>query len=38
MPTTVPPSPQVIQSRLERILPTVTRPGRYTGGEINQVV
>ncbi len=31
-------SPQVIQSRLERILPTVTRPGRYTGGEINQVV
>jgi len=31
-------SPQIIQSRLERILPTVRRPGRYTGGEINQVV
>lgn len=38
MPATVLLSPQVIQSRLERILPTVIRPGRYTGGEVNQVV
>ena len=27
-----------IQSKLERILPTVRKPGRYTGGELNQVV
>jgi len=27
-----------IQSRLERILPTVQKPGRYTGGELNQVI
>jgi radical SAM family uncharacterized protein len=27
-----------IQSRLERILPTVQKPGRYTGGELNQVL
>ncbi len=27
-----------IQSRLERVLPTVQKPGRYTGGELNQVV
>lgn len=27
-----------IQSRLERILPTVQKPGRYTGGELNQIV
>ena len=27
-----------IQSRLERILPGVQKPGRYTGGELNQVV
>ncbi len=38
MPATVSPSPQAIQRRLERILPTVARPGRYTGGELNQVV
>jgi radical SAM family uncharacterized protein len=31
-------STEYIQSRLERILPTVTKPGRYTGGEFNQVV
>ncbi|MGE5224118.1 MAG: TIGR03960 family B12-binding radical SAM protein [Omnitrophica WOR_2 bacterium] len=31
-------SPEEIQSRLERILPTVQKPGRYTGGELNQVV
>ena len=30
--------PSKIQSRLERILPTVRKPGRYTGGELNQVV
>ena len=27
-----------IQSQLEKILPTVQKPGRYTGGELNQVV
>jgi radical SAM family uncharacterized protein len=27
-----------IENRLERILPTVQKPGRYTGGEYNQVV
>lgn len=27
-----------IQTRLERVLPTVQKPGRYTGGELNQVV
>jgi radical SAM family uncharacterized protein len=27
-----------IQNRLERILPTVQKPGRYTGGELNQIV
>jgi len=31
-------SPSEIELRLERILPTVQKPGRYTGGEINQVV
>lgn len=31
-------TPLEIQSRLERILPTVSKPGRYTGGELNQVV
>ena len=31
-------TPSKIQSRLERILPTVRKPGRYTGGELNQVV
>jgi radical SAM family uncharacterized protein len=30
--------PNEIQARLERILPTVQKPGRYTGGELNQVV
>jgi radical SAM family uncharacterized protein len=32
------PTPQEITSRLERILQTVQKPGRYTGGELNQVV
>jgi radical SAM family uncharacterized protein len=27
-----------IQNKIERILPTVQKPGRYTGGELNQVV
>ena len=27
-----------IQDRLERLLPAVQKPGRYTGGELNQVV
>jgi radical SAM family uncharacterized protein len=31
-------SPNEIQNRLARILPTVQKPGRYTGGELNQVV
>jgi radical SAM family uncharacterized protein len=31
-------SPEEISRRLEIILPTVQKPGRYTGGEINQVV
>jgi len=30
--------PDEIQARLEHILPTVQKPGRYTGGELNQVV
>ncbi|MBC8508014.1 MAG: TIGR03960 family B12-binding radical SAM protein [Anaerolineales bacterium] len=31
-------TPKEIQSRLGRVLPTVQKPGRYTGGELNQVV
>jgi radical SAM family uncharacterized protein len=31
-------SPHEIDDRLKRILPTVQKPGRYTGGELNQVV
>jgi len=31
-------TPEEIQRRLAPILPTVERPGRYTGGELNQVV
>ena len=31
-------TPSEIDSRLERILPRVQKPGRYTGGELNQVV
>ncbi len=31
-------TPDEIQRKLERILPTVQKPGRYTGGELNQVV
>lgn len=27
-----------IEARLQRILPTVRKPGRYTGGELNQVL
>ncbi len=30
-------SPQEINTKLERILPTVQKPARYTGGELNQV-
>jgi radical SAM family uncharacterized protein len=29
---------QNIEARLQRIFPTVRKPGRYTGGELNQVV
>jgi radical SAM family uncharacterized protein len=28
----------ILQQQLERLLPTVTKPGRYVGGELNQVV
>ncbi|CUS04332.2 conserved protein of unknown function [Candidatus Promineifilum breve] len=31
-------TPVEIDQALERILPRVTKPGRYTGGELNQVV
>ena len=31
-------TPDQINARLERILPTVEKPGRYVGGELNQVV
>ncbi len=31
-------SSNIIQGRLERILPSVEKPGRYTGGELNQIV
>ena len=31
-------TPEVIEAHLERILPMVEKPGRYTGGELNQVV
>lgn len=30
-------TPQQIEQKLERILPRVDKPGRYTGGEYNQV-
>ena len=32
------PTPEEIAQRLERILSGVQKPGRYTGGELNQVV
>jgi radical SAM family uncharacterized protein len=31
-------SPEKIQNKLNTVLPRVSRPGRYTGGELNQVV
>lgn len=31
-------SPQEIKKKLDRLLPGVQKPGRYTGGELNQVV
>ncbi len=31
-------NPEEIQVKLNNILPTVQKPGRYTGGELNQVV
>jgi radical SAM family uncharacterized protein len=31
-------SQEALWRRVERILPTVTKPGRYVGGELNQVV
>lgn len=32
------PNPEEIATRLERILPIVQKPGRYTGGEFNQIL
>lgn len=32
------PTPQAISRTLEQLLPRVQKPGRYTGGELNQVV
>lgn len=29
---------ETLQRRVERILPTVVKPGRYVGGELNQIV
>ncbi len=31
-------TPEQIESKLDTLLPRVQRPGRYTGGELNQVV
>ena len=31
-------TPQQIEIQLDRLLPRVAKPGRYTGGELNQVV
>lgn len=31
-------SPKLIEEKLDTLLPRVQRPGRYTGGELNQVV
>jgi radical SAM family uncharacterized protein len=31
-------TPEEIQRKLKQILPTVQKPGRYTGGEYNQVI
>jgi radical SAM family uncharacterized protein len=31
-------TPKEVQSNLEKILPRVSKPGRYTGGEYNQVL
>src|SRR5690606_18212640 len=31
-------TPQQIENQLDRLLPRVAKPGRYTGGELNQVV
>lgn len=31
-------TPKQIEEKLERVLPRVQKPGRYTGGELNQVV
>jgi radical SAM family uncharacterized protein len=31
-------TPEQIERKLERLLPTVEKPGRYTGGELNSVV
>jgi len=31
-------TPEQIERALERLLPTVEKPGRYTGGELNSVV
>lgn len=30
--------PEIIQKKIDHILPSVRQPGRYTGGELNQIV
>ena len=37
-PTTLSPKSEALFRRVERILPTVTKPGRYVGGELNQII
>ena len=31
-------TPEEIRTNIEKVLPTVQKPGRYTGGELNQIV
>jgi radical SAM family uncharacterized protein len=31
-------TPEQIENKLERLLPTVEKPGRYTGGELNSII
>ena len=31
-------TPEEIRTKIEKVLPTVQKPGRYTGGELNQIV
>ncbi len=36
--TTIKTSEQQIETELQRMLPRVAKPGRYTGGEYNQIL